>query len=154
MNDKTLLILNGSGLADLTIGGDRHGSITLKAIKDECAALCAELAIDLEFRQTDNDDELIHWIAKDSENFGALIINPARSAKAGTVDIDRYRSAFETIAKRKKPFVEVHLTNIFLESAKSPWPIHGPEGEMGFVCGLGLNSYLLGIRAAASRLQS
>ncbi|NIO43119.1 MAG: type II 3-dehydroquinate dehydratase [Burkholderiales bacterium] len=113
MKNKTLLILNGPGLADLSAGGDRYGGVTLEQIQEESAALCAELGMDLEFRQTDDQDEMIRWIARDSDHFGALIINPVGYLKAGSVDFDMYRSAIKMIAHLNKPVIEVRLTNIF-----------------------------------------
>lgn len=65
-----------------------------------------------------------------------------------------YRSAIKMIAHLKKPVVEVHLTNIFRQGDELTKPLQGPEGEMGFICGLGLHSYLLGIKAVAKRLES
>ena len=153
MKNKTLLILNGPGLADLSAGGDRYGGVTLEQIQEESAALCAELGLDLEFRQTDDQDEMFRWIARDSDHFDALIINPVGYLKSGTVDFDMYRSAIKMIAHLKKPVIEVHLTNIFRQGEELTKPLQGPEGEMGFICGLGIHSYLLGIRAVAKRLQ-
>lgn len=154
MKDKTLLILNGPGLADLSGADERYGNITLEQIKDDCAARCDELGIDIEFRQTDDLDDMFHWIATDSDHFDALIINPVGYVKADTVDVDRYRSAMKAIAHRNKPVIEVHLSNIFRDGAELAKPLQGPEGEMGFICGLGKNSYLLGINAVAKRLQN
>jgi 3-dehydroquinate dehydratase-2 len=153
MKDQTLLILNGPGLADLSIGGERYGNITLEQIRDACSALCNELGMDIEFRQTDDIDKMFRWIAEDSENFSALIINPVGYLAAHTVDFDMYHAAIKMIAHRHKPIVEVHLTNIFRDGAELTKPLQGPEGEMGFVCGLGIHSYLLGIKAVAKRLQ-
>ena len=154
MKNKKLLILNGPGLADLNVGGGRCGNITLNQIRDECAALCDHLGISLDFRQTDDEEEILRWIVEDSENYGALIINPVGCARAETVDLDRYHSAIQMIAHLHRPVIEVHLTNIFREGDELAKPLQGLEGEMGFVCGMGIHSYLLGINAAAKRLQS
>lgn len=148
MQDKTLLILNGPALADLRSGGDRNGNITLGRIRDECSALCDELGMSLDFRHADDEDEMLGWIAKDSEACDALIINPA-----GCVKVHADRSAIETIAHLNKPVIEVHLTNILREGAEPIKPLQNPEGEMGFICGFGIHGYLLGIKAVAQRLQ-
>lgn len=147
------MILNGPGLADLSAGDDGYGGVTLEQIQDESAALCAELGLRLEFRQSDDQDEMFRWIATDSDQFDALIINPVGYLESGTVDFDRYESAIKMIAHLKKPVIEVHLTNIFQQGEEQTKPLQGPEGEMGFICGLGIHSYLLGIKAVAKRLQ-
>jgi 3-dehydroquinate dehydratase-2 len=154
MKNKTLLILNGPGLADLSVAGDRYGNIAFEQIRDKCSALCDELGIGLEFRQSDDQEEMFRWITADSGRFDALIINPVGYEKTSTVDFDMYRSAIEMIAHLNKPVIEVHLTNIFRNNDESTMPLKGPEGAMGFVCGMGVHSYLLGIKAVAKRLQS
>ena len=150
MKDRSLLILNGPGLSDLSAVGD----ITLEQVHDECSAVCDELGMSLEFRQTDDQNEMFRWITADSIQFDALLINPAGDPKAGTLDFDGYRAAFENIAHLNKPIIEVHLANVFAQDDRSTRPLQGPEGEMGFICGLGKHGYLLGIRAAARQLRS
>lgn len=150
---RTILILNGPGLADLTDGGDRYAGVTLEQIRDASAALCAEVGMNLEFRQSDEYDEISRWIAGDSGRFDALIINPVGHLKFGAVDSDMYRSATEMIAQLRMPVIEVHLNNIFREGDELIRPLRGPLGETGLVCGLGLHGYLLAIKAAAKRLQ-
>ena len=152
MKDNTILVLNGPGLGDLGAGRGRYGDLTLEYIRDECSTLCEQLGFEIDFRQTDDEDEMFGWIAKDSENFAALIINPLGYLKAGNVDFDMYRSAIRMIAHQRKLVIEVHMTNIFREGAETTKPLQAPEGEMGFISGLGLHSYLLAIRAAAKRL--
>jgi hypothetical protein len=36
----------------------------------------------------------------------------------------------------------------------APRTVHEPQGDMGFVCGLGINSYLLGIKAIARKIEA
>lgn len=154
MTGNSFLVLNGPGLADLSAGEGRYGDITLERIRDKCSALCEQLGVGLDFRQTDDDEEMSRWIAKDSANFAALIINPVGYVGAGTVDSEMYRSAITMIVDLKKPIVEVHITNIFRDRSELARPLQRPEGEMGFICGLGIHGYLLAIRAVQQRLQS
>lgn len=145
MPDQTLLILNGPGLA----GG--HDDVALDQVRQACATLCDELGIGLDFRQTDDDDEMSGWIAEDAANCSALIINPHVASQSDAVDIDKVHAAIETL---DVPVVEVHLTNIFKDGSEPPRLLQGPDGESGFVCGMSIHGYLLGIKAVASRLQS
>ena len=110
--------------------------------------------MNLDFRQTDDQDEMFHWIGADSDPFDALLINPAGCNKALVVDFDGYRAAFAKITRRNKPIIEVRLTNIFARDDNSIPPLQGLAGEMGFICGLGKHGYLLGIAVAAQRLHS
>jgi len=153
MSNYTVLILNGPGLADLSnYDGYSYGKLTLERIREECVARCEQLGIEPDFRQTDDEDEMFRWIAKDSESFDALIINPVGYSRAASVEFEMYRSAIKMVAHLKKPVIEVHITNIFQPGAEVTKPLQVPEGEMGFICGLGLHSYLLAIRAIERRL--
>lgn len=150
---QKILILNGPGLADLSdYDGNAYPGLTLAGIRDACEKLCETLGLDLDFRQTEDQDEMFRWIAKDSEDFDGVIINPVGYSRAATAAFPAYRSAMQMITLLEKPVIEVHINNIFSQSAEITQPVHEPEGEMGFVCGLGLHSYLLAIRAIARRI--
>jgi len=151
---QKVLILNGPGLGDLSdFDGNTYGRFSLQDVRNACSDLCEELGLDLDFRQTEDQDEMFRWIARDSENFDGVVINPIGYSRAASVPFPVYRSAIEMIAKLNKAVVEVHLNNIFTERASITQRVYEPEGEMGFVCGLGINSYLLAIRALAHRFR-
>jgi 3-dehydroquinate dehydratase-2 len=147
-----ILVLNGPGLGDLSdYDGNTYRGLTLEKIRNECSKLCRNLGMELDFRQTEDQGEIFRWIAKDSEGYDGIIINPVGHSRTGTVSYEQHRSAIQMIATLKKPVVEVHISNIFSPSAEIARPSHEPVGNMGFVCGLGVQSYLLGIRAIAHR---
>ena len=111
---KSILILNGPGLADLkAYRGNWRAELTLGDIRDACSKLCSELGLTMDFRQTDDQQEMYRWIAKDSEFFDGVIINPVGHSRAMLITFELYRSAIQVIANLKKPVIEVHLTNIF-----------------------------------------
>ena len=149
-----ILIVNGPGLGDLSdYDGNSYGGLTLQAIREACEKYCDELEVDLDFRQTDDQEEMFQWIAKDSEKFDSLIINPIGYSRAATVELGFFRSAMQVIAHLKKPVIEVHINNIYRQSAEITQPLHEPEGDMGFICGLGLHGYLLAIKASVHRIR-
>lgn len=149
MANKSILILNGPGLADLSdFDGNTYGDeMTLANIENKCGALCDQLGLDVDFRQTDEENEMFRFIARDSEDYDGLIINPIGYARAATVNFEMFRNAIMLIAHLKKPVIEVHITNIFLPGANITRPLQVPEGNMGFISGLGMQSYLLAIKA-------
>ena len=153
MKDNTILVLNGPGLADLSAAGTVFGDLSLEQIREACSSRCDQLGLALEFRQTDDDEEMMRWIAEDTDEFIGLIINPAGNMKSKSVDFESYAAAIESVAHLKKPLVEVHVTNIFREGAESVRPLQVPASDTGFVCGLGIRSYLLAVNAIARKLQ-
>ena len=154
MNDQQsgkILVLNGPGLAGTGIDGH-----SLESVRERCHAWCRQLGLNLEFRHTEITADMVHWIAKDSKDFDALVINPG--GDSDTDNDDPYpaavRAAMTSIAHSSRPTVEVHADNIFAEPEGAAMPLPGPDGNMGFVCGFGVKSYLLGIRSVAARLEA
>ncbi len=150
---NNVLILNGAGLADLAPYKDGHGvTLTLSGIKTECESMCRQLGLVLDFRQTDDPDEMFRWISKDSEAFGGVIINPVGHSRAAIQVFDLYHSAIQKLASLKKPIIEVHLGNVYRQGDDVTGPLLKPVREMGFICGLGKYSYLLALQAIARKL--
>ncbi len=147
-----LLILNGPGLADLSIYDEFYGEITLSAIEDKCKNVCKGLNIELDFRQTEDEDELLGFLIKDSEDFNAVIINPVGYSHALTAEFAKHCLAIKTLTLQKKPVIEVHIANIFKHGADITKPLQVPEGQMGFVSGLGVYSYVIAINAISKKL--
>lgn len=150
---QSILITNGPGLDDLEgrFGGDNE-PVTLDVIKSACEQRCADLGLDLEFRQTDSYQLLLERLSEDGGNYAGLIINPFNLPGADSDTESYYQSAMRRIAQLKKPAIEVRLTNIYARDAEISRPVHKPQCDMGFVCGFGLHSYLLAITALSQRI--
>lgn len=149
-----ILVLNGPGLAQT--GGDHaaDGGIALEGVRDACAALAGELGVEIDFRSTEDLDEMLLWLEGDSVSCDALIVNPFGNAVAANVDLPRYRAAMRVAAQRDMPLIEVHADNLFTRRAGVVQPVHEGGGDAGLVCGLGEHGYLLAIEAAAARLRA
>ena len=145
MTETRLLVANGPGLAEPT------GDVTLQRIHESCSALCEALGVGLDFRQTDDVDELSRWLVTGQSEFDAIIINPVAPTLAPTTDLKKCHIA---MAALQKPAVEVHLVNIFDSAAPARKPLPGQDGSLGFVCGLGIDGYLLAIKAMTRKLSS
>jgi len=148
-----VLILNGPGLDDLRrMDSSFDKELSLAQIEQECGKLCAKYGIDMTFRQGDVVTELFEWIGRSAAEFDALIINPIGYYSYEAYEkFEEYRSAIKMLAHLKKPVVEVHLTNIFRHGADLIEPLREPDAKIGFICGLGLHSYLLAIESIAQQ---
>ncbi len=56
---------------------DIYGKLTLAQIEKRVRALAKELAVEIDFRQSNNEGELVTWIQQAAGKFAALVINPA-----------------------------------------------------------------------------
>jgi len=143
----TVLILNGPNLGRL---GSRepeiYGSATLADIAAACTDLGAQLGLQIELRQTDDEAELIGWVHEAAELRLPVVINPAA--------FTHYSYALrDALAMRTAPLVEVHLSNpAARESFRHVSVVAGVAD--GTIAGFGAASYELALRAVARLLEA
>ena len=142
---RKILVLHGPNLNML---GKRepkiYGKLTLDQINRKIAALAAELGVEIEARQSNIEGELVGWIQQAPKEFGAVILN----AGAYTHSSIALRDALTAAGI---PAVEVHLSNIYKREAFRKHS-YIAEAAIGQITGFGVNSYLLGLRAAVEAL--
>ena len=146
--------MNGPGLSELSNFNEMgYGHLTLDTVRKKCAETCKIFGLKMDFRQTDDEAELSHFLIEGIEDFDALIINPVGYSHRSSVDFTIFSSAIKTINRQNKPVIEVHISNIFQQGVENTKPIQVSEGELGFVSGLGIHSYDLAIRAVNKKLR-
>ncbi|MGZ8424724.1 MAG: type II 3-dehydroquinate dehydratase [Candidatus Binatia bacterium] len=140
-----ILILNGPNLNLLgTRQPDIYGRLTLAQIEKRVRALAKELAVEIDFRQSNNEGELVTWIQQAAGKFVALVINPAAYTHTSLA----MRDAISAVGI---PTIEIHISNIH---KREQFRHHSfiAEVAVGQIAGFGLDSYLLGLRAAVAGL--
>jgi len=146
MAKKKILVLNGP---NLNLLGKRqpeiYGTLTLAQIEQRIRALAKELGIEIEVRQSNSEGELVTWIQEAANKFGAIVINPAAYTHTSLA----MRDAVSAVGI---PTVEIHISNIH---KREPFRHDSfiSEVAVGQIAGFGVDSYLLGLRAAADLIQ-
>ena len=136
------MILNGPNLDRLgTREPEIYGSLTLTDIEKLCHQTAAELQLTVDFRQTNEESELIKWLHEAAETKTFVIINPAA--------FTHYSVAIrDAAAMLTDGLIEVHLSNpISREEFRHTSLISGLA--TGTISGFGANSYVLAIQAFA-----
>lgn len=140
-----VLVINGPNLGRL---GSRepeiYGSTTHAELAEACRATGLGLGLDVEVRQTDSESELVGWLHEAADSRTPVILN------AGAFTHYSY-ALRDALAQVPAPTVEVHLSNpAAREEFRHTSVIAGVV--TGSISGFGLESYLLALRAVASRV--
>lgn len=142
---KKILVLNGPNLNLLgTRQPEIYGKLTLAQIEKQVRALAKQLSVEIAFRQSNSEGELVTWIQQAAGKFNAIVINPAAYTHTSLA----MRDAISAVGI---PTIEIHISNIH---KREPFRHHSfiAEVAVGQIAGFGLDSYLLGLRAAVARL--
>ena len=141
-----ILVLHG---VNLNMFGKRdpvhYGTITLAEIDARLQALGKELGVTVESFQTNSEAEMCERIHRGfADKVGAVLIN----AGAWTHYSYGIRDALAILTV---PIVEVHMSNVH---AREEFRRHSVVAGIakGQICGFGVDSYLLALRAAVSAL--
>lgn len=144
---KKVLVLHG---VNLNMFGKRdpvqYGTITLDEINKRLKELAKELGVELETFQTNHEGVICEKIHQaHQEKVDAVVIN----AGAWT----HYSYALrDALAILKVPIIEVHMSNIHAREEFRHTSVVSPLA-VGLICGFGVHSYLLGLRAACGLLK-
>lgn len=134
---------------NLDLLGDRepelYGTVTLRGIDQRLAELGTSLGVALETYQSNHEGALIDRVHAWADTVDGLVVN----AGAYTHTSIALRDALAGVGR---PFVEVHLTNVHAREAFRHVSLLASEA-VGVVTGLGVESYLSGLRGLVTWLR-
>jgi 3-dehydroquinate dehydratase II len=138
-----ILFLNGP---NLNLLGERepeiYGNLTLKQIETEVRKRAAKLGVEVDFRQTNVEGELVSWIHQASGGVDAIILNAAAYTHTSVA----IRDAISGVGIST---IEIHLSNIYGREEFRHKSVIAPVCR-GVISGFGPNSYLLALDAAVN----
>lgn len=137
---KSILILNGPNLNMLgSREPDIYGSMTLDDIRRLTEDHANSLGINIDFRQSNSESDLVGHIQSALNMFDGIIINAAAYTHTSIALHDALKAV-------GLPTVEVHLSNIF---AREEFRHHSYISAIahGVICGFGAKGYVLALDA-------
>ena len=141
---KTVYVLNGPNLNLLgTREPQTYGRSTLKDVEKLSRAAGKRHNLDVEFRQSNHEGELVDWIHEAGANKAAGIVLNAGGYTHSSVAI---RDAAAAVAV---PVVEVHISNIFAREHFRHRSHIAPVANAS-LCGFGVDGYALAIDGLAA----
>ena len=142
---QTIFVLNGP---NLNLLGSRepeiYGNETLADIEARCRKTAQGHGLNVDFRQTNVEGELVNWIQEAKGKAAGIIIN----AGAYTHTSVALHDALKAVGL---PAIEVHLSNIFAREEFRRHSFLSPTAA-GVICGLGAKGYDFAIEALAGIL--
>ena len=143
---KTIFVLNGPNLNML---GKRepgiYGTGTLDDIAASCRAAAEPLGLEVDFRQSNHEGDLVSWI----QEAGGKALGVVLNAGAYTPHLDRHSRRHPRRAPM--PVVEVHLSNIHAREEFRHKSMVAPHA-VGMICGFGPLGYTFALQALAARI--
>jgi 3-dehydroquinate dehydratase II len=143
----TIFILNGPNLNLLGVREPAvYGHDTLGDIEERCSACAASLSVQIDFRQTNHEGQLVDWIQEARESADGIILNAGALTHTSVALLDALSAA-------DLPVIEVHLSNIF---RRESFRHHSyvSLAATGVICGLGAQGYELALAAIANLIES
>lgn len=137
-----VLVLNGPNLGRLGAREPEiYGSESHADVVDRCTTWGAELGIDVEVRQTDDEAELIGWLLQAADAATPVVLNAAA--------LTHYSYALrDACAQLKAPLIEVHISNPAARETFRHTSVISAVAT-GTISGFGIDGYRLALDALA-----
>ena len=140
-----VFILNGPNLNLLGVRDPSiYGRDTLGDIEERCTARAAALGLEIDFRQSNHEGQLVDWVQEACESADGIILNAGALTHTSVALLDALSAA-------ELPVIEVHLSNIFRRESFRHHSYVSLAAN-GVICGLGAQGYELALDAIANLL--
>lgn len=143
---RRVFVLNGP---NLNLLGQRepeiYGHATLADVEIACRETADSCGLELAFRQSNAEHEILEWLHEAAFDAVGIIINP------GAFSHSSY-AIYDALKMCACPTVEVHISNI--HSRLEPWRARSivSAAVTGVISGFGTEGYCTAIRQVASLL--
>ena len=142
---RIVYVLNGP---NLNLLGKRqphiYGHETLVDVEADCRSVAKELGLEVRFRQSNREYEIIDWIHEARETACGIVINPAAFTHTSVAILDALNAFDATV-------IEVHISNVHKREAFRHHSYVSLRAD-GVIAGLGTQGYTLALRRLAHLL--
>ena len=137
MTEK-ILVINGPNLNLLgTREKEKYGETSLKDIEKKCTEYSKKINLEIDFKQSNVEGEIVNYIQNTKDNHQGIIINAGGYTHTSVAILDALLAV-------KKPTIELHITNIYKREDFRHKSLISKAAN-GIICGLGVDGYIMAI---------
>jgi len=143
---KIIYVLNGPNLNLLgTREPEKYGRATLADVEKLCRAAAKQHGIDLVFRQSNHEGEIVNWIQEaHAKKAAGIVLNPAGYTTTSIAILDALLAV-------KIPVIECHITNIHARE-EFRQNSYVSKAARAVIAGFGIAGYALAIEGLAGMI--
>jgi 3-dehydroquinate dehydratase-2 len=140
MGQRDIYILNGPNLDHLGVREPHiYGFETLADVEAACRREAEGWDVNLIFRQTNAEHEMVGWLHEARVGAMGIVLNPAAFSYAGYAMLDALKMC-------DCPIVEVHISNIHRRDEEWRTRSIVTRTATAIVSGMGTDGYVLAVR--------
>ena len=135
---QKILIINGPNLNLLgTREKEKYGNVSLEQIKKKCEEHGKKIGLEVEFKQSNVEGEIVNFIQESRKDHQGIIINAGGYTHTSVAILDALLAV-------KKPTIELHITNIYKREDFRHKSLISKAAD-GIICGLGIEGYIMSL---------
>lgn len=144
---KPVFILNGPNLNLLgTREPQIYGSTTLPEVEAMCRERAAKLGLEISFRQSNHEGQIVDWIHEAIAAADGIVINPAAYTHTSVAILDALKNV-------KAPIIELHISNPHQREEFRHKSFVTPVAT-ATIAGLGVFGYQIAVEAIAHLIKA
>ena len=137
MTEK-ILVINGPNLNILgSREKEKYGNTSLQDIQKRCTDHASKINLDIDFKQSNVEGEIVNFIQNAKKNYHGIIINAGGYTHTSVAILDALLAV-------KKPTIELHITNIYKREDFRHKSLISKAAD-GIICGLGSEGYIMAL---------
>jgi 3-dehydroquinate dehydratase-2 len=140
---QTVYVLNGPNMNLLgTREPEKYGHATLADVEKLCRATAARFGLDIVFRQSNGEGQIVDWIQEaHAKGAAGIVINPAGYTTTSIAILDALLAV-------KMPVIECHITNIHARESFRQGS-YVSKAAKAVIAGFGIEGYALALTGLA-----
>ena len=135
---QKILVINGPNLNLLgTREKEKYGNVSLADIQKKCETHSKKIGLQVDFKQSNVEGEIVNFIQDTKEKHQGIIINAGGYTHTSVAILDALLAV-------KKPTIELHITNIYKREDFRHKSLISKAAD-GIICGLGVDGYIMAL---------